>query len=85
MSDKKVEDRSAWRPFIERACEGLGIDANKVDEDLVLDMTRVIARGGARPMAPISAYLVGVAAGRGMDPEEARRLMEAAAAEMRES
>ncbi|GAA4780755.1 hypothetical protein GCM10023200_12510 [Actinomycetospora chlora] len=35
-----------------------------VVEPLVLDMTRDVAHGVARPAAPISAYLLGLAVGR---------------------
>lgn len=36
--------------------------------DLVLDMTRDVAHGVARPAAPLTAYLMGLAVGRGADP-----------------
>ncbi|HST66981.1 MAG TPA: DUF6457 domain-containing protein [Mycobacteriales bacterium] len=44
----------------------LGI-ADLVDErtrDLVLDMTKDVAHGVARPAAPLTAYLMGLAVGR---------------------
>ena len=36
--------------------------------DLVLDVARDVAHGVARPAAPLSAYLLGVAVGRSADP-----------------
>jgi hypothetical protein len=48
----------------------LGI-ADLVDagtRDLVLDLTRDVAHGVARPAAPLTAYLLGLAVGRGGDP-----------------
>lgn len=35
----------------------------------VLDMSRDVAHGVARPAAPLTAYLLGLAAGRSSDPE----------------
>lgn len=37
----------------------------------VLDMARDVAHGIARPAAPLTAYLLGLAAGRHSDPEAA--------------
>lgn len=76
-----TEDRSEWAPFVERACASLGLDAARVDIDAILDMTREIAHAGARPMAPVSAYILGLAVGRQPDasPEFLRRVLEDAA------
>lgn len=70
------EDRSGWRPFIDKACEAVGIDPTLVDEDAILTMTREIAHAGARPMAPVSAYILGIAVGRGGDADFLRRVLE---------
>jgi hypothetical protein len=35
----------------------------------VLDLSRDVAHGVARPAAPLTAYLLGLAAGRSADPE----------------
>lgn len=40
-------------------------------QDLVLDLAREVAHGVLRPAAPLTAYLVGIAVGRGADPAEA--------------
>ena len=51
----------------------LGI-ADLVDgrtRDLVLDMPKDVAHGVARPAAPLTAYLMGLAAGRAGSPDEA--------------
>jgi hypothetical protein len=41
--------------------------------DLVLDLTSDVAHGVSRPGAPVTAFLVGVAAGRADDPAVAAR------------
>ncbi|MGA4669971.1 NTP transferase domain-containing protein [Propionibacteriaceae bacterium Y1923] len=73
------EDRTPWRPFIERVCAAVGIDPDLVDEDAVLDLTREVAHAGARAMAPVSAYILGVAVGAGGDPDYLARVVEDAA------
>jgi hypothetical protein len=43
------------------------------DRDLVLDLARDVAHGVARPAAPLTTFLVGLAAGRaGGSPEDVR-------------
>jgi hypothetical protein len=42
--------------------------------DLVLDMTKDVAHGVARPAAPLTAYLLGLAVGSAGDPAIAREL-----------
>ncbi len=44
-----------------------GLDPDTVDATAVLDLAQVVAHGVARPAAPLTAYLVGVAVGRGTD------------------
>ena len=41
--------------------------------DMVLDLTSDVAHGVSRPGAPVTAFLVGVAAGRADDPAVAAR------------
>jgi molybdopterin-guanine dinucleotide biosynthesis protein A len=43
----------------------------ETDARLVLDLARDVAHGVARPAAPLTAYLLGVAVGRGADPRAA--------------
>jgi hypothetical protein len=52
---------------IEGALEGGGV------VDMVLDLTSDVAHGVSRPGAPVTAFLVGVAAGRAADPAVAAR------------
>jgi len=51
-------------------CAELGLDP-AIDRRLLLDMTRDVAHGVDRPAAPLTAYLVGLAAGRSGDPNAA--------------
>lgn len=47
------------------ACAELGLDPGTLDTKVVLDVARDVAHGVARPAAPLTAYLLGVAVGRG--------------------
>ncbi len=61
-------------------CADLGLDPDSADLRAVLDLTRDVAQGVARPAAPLTAYLVGVAVGRGLTlPDAARRVSALAA------
>lgn len=53
-----------------RACTALSLPAGLVDQRLVLDLARDVAHGVARPAAPLTAYLIGVAVGRGADLQD---------------
>ncbi|MEV0970553.1 DUF6457 domain-containing protein [Microtetraspora glauca] len=52
-------------------CRELGIDPERVDRNAVLDLTRDVAHGVARPAAPLTAYLLGLAQGAGTAPQDA--------------
>jgi hypothetical protein len=61
-------------------CADLGLDPASADITTVLDLARVAAHGVARPAAPLTTYLVGVAVGLGMNlPDAARRISALAA------
>lgn len=60
---------SALDDWTDAVREGLGLDA--VESGVVLDLARDVAHGVMRPAAPLTAYLVGVAVGRGADPRQA--------------
>ena len=49
----------------------LGPVTDQIDSGLVLQMARDIAHTLSRPAAPLSAYLLGLAVGRGAGPVQA--------------
>jgi len=53
--------------FTAAACAELGLPPDAVDADLILDLAREVAHNTVRPAAPVSAYLLGLAVGRGGD------------------
>lgn len=63
------------------ACGALGLDPadTAAHRDLVLDLARDVAHGVARPAAPLSTFLFGLAVGRGADPTQAAATLTALA------
>jgi hypothetical protein len=53
------------------ACAELGLDPADANTQLVLDLARDVAHNVLRPGAPVTAYLMGLAVGRGADPTDA--------------
>lgn len=61
--------------WLHTVSEALGL-SEPVDRDLVLELTRDVAHHVARPAAPLTAFLVGLAAGRdGGGPEQVAALV----------
>lgn len=66
--------------WTESVCRELGLSPDDIDRDLILDLARDVAHGVARPGAPLTAYLLGLAVGRGAPVREtAGRITELAA------
>ena len=51
--------------WTEAACVELGLDPQVITQKTVLNLARVAAHKVDRPAAPLTAYLLGVAVGRG--------------------
>lgn len=49
--------------WIAELAAALGVDPAVLDRDLLLDVARDAAHGVARPAAPLTTFLVGLAAG----------------------
>jgi hypothetical protein len=64
---KPVNELDAW---VAAACAELGLRPEDVTVKAVLDVARDVAHQVLRPGAPVSAYLMGVAVGRGADPSD---------------
>ena len=58
--------------WVAAAARHLGLELAEADQDAlvtaVLDLTADVAHGVSRPAAPVTAFLVGLAAGRAPDP-----------------
>jgi hypothetical protein len=56
--------------FVAAACAEVGLNPDEVDTSLILDLAREVAHNTLRPAAPVSAYLLGLAVGKGGDVGE---------------
>jgi len=63
-----VNELDRW---VEAACGELGLTPADVEAKTVLDVARDVAHQVLRPGAPVTAYLMGIAVGRGADPAAA--------------
>ena len=63
-----MNELDAW---LAAASAELGLQPGDVPAKVVLDVARDVAHQVLRPGAPVTAYLLGVAVGRGADPADA--------------
>lgn len=63
---------SAMSEWVAEVCRDLELELKDQDATVnqVLDLTADVAHGVARPAAPVTAFLVGLAAGRSSRPDE---------------
>ncbi|WP_068252388.1 NTP transferase domain-containing protein [Janibacter corallicola] len=61
-SERLAQER--WADWIEDASEAVGIDPESVDVPGIQTLARQVAHDFERPMAPVGAYILGVAVGR---------------------
>lgn len=52
-----------WSEWIRDACATVDVDPDSVDVPGIHALTKEIAHGFARPMAPVGSYILGVAVG----------------------
>ncbi|MFP5071518.1 DUF6457 domain-containing protein [Pseudonocardia nantongensis] len=67
------DDAAAMADWVSAVAADLGltdVDTGAV-VDTVLDLTADVAHGVSRPAAPVTAFLLGIAAGRATDPDTA--------------
>ncbi len=76
MAADASDDARALTEWVTAVARELGIEGAVGEAgmvDTVLDMTSDVAHGVNRPAAPVTAFLIGVAAGRADDPAVAAR------------
>ena len=62
MSDLVAAEHE-WHDWIADACAALDVDPDAVDVAGIHALTKDIAHGFARPMAPVGSYILGLAVG----------------------
>ncbi|HYN29350.1 MAG TPA: DUF6457 domain-containing protein [Dermatophilaceae bacterium] len=63
MSDLAAA-QAEWADWVARACAALDVDPALVDVPAIHALTKQIAHRSVRPMAPVGAFIVGVALGQ---------------------
>ena len=81
------DDATAMAPWVEAVTQELGLhDVDTVAAvDTVLDLTSDVAHGVSRPGAPVTAFLLGIAAGRADEPDEAVKELAAKLSDLAEN
>lgn len=62
--------------WIRAGCAELGLSPADVPVRVVLDLARVAAHQVERPAAPLTAFMLGLAVGRGSDPADTAARLE---------
>ena len=62
MTDLTAAEQE-WHAWITEACAAVGVDPADVDVAVIHRLSRDIAHGFARPMAPVGSYILGLAVG----------------------
>jgi len=70
MSDTTPADLESW---VAELAAAVDVPASDVPIADVLDLARDVAHATARAAAPVSAFVVGLAVGRGLESDEAWR------------
>ncbi|GAA1850442.1 DUF6457 domain-containing protein [Asanoa iriomotensis] len=65
--------------WVQAACAELNIAPSDAPVSLVLNLARDVAHNTVRPAAPVTAYLLGLAVGRGANPRDAAAALTALA------
>ena len=62
MTDLSAAEQQ-WHDWIREACVAVDVDPAAVDVTGIHGLTKDIAHGFARPMAPVGSYILGLAVG----------------------
>ncbi len=65
--------------WVAAVCTELGLDPGTIDVRQILDLARDVAHQVERPAAPVTSYLLGLAAGAGQAGEVTTRILALAA------
>ncbi len=80
---RRLNGGTMLEDWIDTVCRELGLDRANMDRDLVLDLAKDVAHGVARPAAPLTAYLLGLAVGAGQPARDAAARITGLAADWR--
>lgn len=70
---RPTDDPQLWAAWLGKAAEELSVADAEIPVEALLELASAVAYDVDRPMAPVTAYVAGLAAGRGGDGEAATR------------
>ncbi len=70
---RPTDDPELWHAWLSKAAGELGVGVDEIPVNTLLDLAAAVAHDVDRPMAPVTAFVAGLAAGRGADGEEATK------------
>lgn len=78
---RKPVDEQAWQPWVEQVAASVGMDASHVSIHPIHELSSAVSHARSRPMAPVAAYIWGLAERLRPDvaPDELRRAIADAA------
>ncbi len=81
--DDNPEKMARMHAWLDQVAADSGVEPELVadNEDALLHLISTVAHGPSRPGAPLTAFIVGVAVGRGADPAPLIARIDAAAAQ----
>ena len=59
-------EQAQWQSWIDGVCADLDVPSALVDVGAIHDLSRQVAHGLARPLAPVSTFILGLALGRAL-------------------
>lgn len=73
--ERKPVDEAAWQPWVEQVAASVGLEADAVSIPLIHELTSVVSHARSRPMAPVAAYIWGLAEklNPDVDPDELKQ------------
>lgn len=69
MPHDREQDLSELTSWLETVGPDVGVDPDEIPVGDILDLATAVARGVLRPGVPVTAFLAGLAVGRGLPPE----------------
>ncbi len=64
-------EQAQWQSWIDGVCADLDVPSALVDVAAIHDLSRRVAHGLARPLAPVSTFILGLAMGRALGQDGA--------------
>lgn len=82
---RPTDDRELWMRWLTDAAAEVGVNVEDIPVDELLDLAAAVAYDVVRPMAPVTAFVAGLAAGQGADGAASAKALTALAKAWKDS